>query len=153
MDWMRAGAFERGSFASLLGLRFQPTSPIVEVSGIGDSIIAATRDGEVIRSWPYTTAEQFDNSPQLLATVGFENRFLFEEATRLPTLQLDLADLGADTLLLMTDALGHWLLRNPESAGQLIEFGGDAQFAGWVEAHRAAGELRRDDTTLIVVPV
>lgn len=153
MDWMRAGAFERGSFASLLGLRFLPASPIVEVSGVGDSLLAATRDGEVIRSWPYTAAEEFDASPQLLATVGFENRILFEEATRLPTVQLDLADLGADTLLLMTDALGHWLLSHPEGAGQLLELDGDGQFAEWVEAHRAAGELRRDDTTLIVVPV
>lgn len=153
MDWMRAGAFERGSFASLLGLRFQRASPIVEVSGVGDSLLAATRGGEVIRSWPYTTAEEFDASPQLLATVGFENRILFDEATRLPEIQLDLADLRADTLLLMTDALGHWLLSHPEHATQLIEFGDDGEFAAWVEAQRAAGELRRDDTTLIVVPV
>ncbi len=153
MDWMRAGAFERGSFASLLGLRLQAASTIIEVSGVGDSLLAATRAGEVIRSWPYDLAEEFDASPQLLATVEFENRIYFEEATRLPSIQLDLADLGADTLLLVTDALGHWLLSHPEDAGQLIELPDDQAFAAWVDTQRATGGLRRDDTTMIVVPV
>jgi hypothetical protein len=153
MDWMRAGAFERGSFASLLGVRFQPGSLVIEVSGVGDSLLAATRGGEVIRSWPYIAAEQFDAYPQLLATVDSENRIFFQEAVRLPSMQLDLAELGADALLLMTDALGHWLLRNPEAAGQLLELGDNEQFEAWVEGGRAAGELRRDDTTLVVAPV
>jgi hypothetical protein len=153
MDWMRAGAFERGSFASLLGLRFQPASPIAEVSGVGDSLLAITRRGEVIRSWPYRDADEFDASPQLLATVGAENAILFEQMPRLPSIKLDLTDLNADAVLLMTDALGHWLLKNADAAGQLIDIRDEGQFAAWVEAQRATGELRRDDTTLIVVPV
>ena len=153
MDWMRAGAFERGSFASLLGLKKQAASPIIEVSGVGDSILAATRAGKVIKSWPYLLAEEFDASPQLLATVEFENQIHFAESTHLPSVQLDLADLGADTLLLVTDALGHWLLSHPEDASQLIELADDEAFASWVDAQRAAGGLRRDDTTMIVVPI
>jgi hypothetical protein len=55
----------------------------------------------------------------------------------------------------MTDALGHWLLsqrdRDPSPISLLRSVKSPAAFVRLVEAERAAGRMKRDDTTLIAL--
>ena len=58
-------------------------------------------------------------------------------------------------LLCMTDALGHWLLshRNddPSPISILRKVRTPSEFARFVRDERAAGRMKRDDTTLIAL--
>lgn len=103
MSWSAQAAFDRGSFATLLGLRFGPDD--VSVLGIGDSLAVLDDGVEIRATFPYSEPEQFRANPLLLSTVRERNA----------------AVLGADfttywrlvrtsKLFSMTDAIGAWLL-------------------------------------------
>jgi hypothetical protein len=55
----------------------------------------------------------------------------------------------------MTDALGHWLLsqrdRDASPVSRLPGLRTSKEFARFVQEERAAGRLKRDDTTLIAL--
>ncbi len=55
----------------------------------------------------------------------------------------------------MTDALGHWLLsqrdRDPSPISVLRKLRTPKAFARFVQEERAAGRMKRDDTTLIAL--
>ena len=148
MPWHKEAAFDRGSFASLLGVTFADAA--IRIDAIGDSI-AALCDGTIrLDTFPYKTPEQFDEAPMLLCTDAAKNPFFGD------------GDLGGDyvcrwpydglhspRLLCMTDALGHWLLSSEDTTARLLSVDSDEAFAQLVATEREAGRLRRDDTTLL----
>jgi hypothetical protein len=156
LPWMQQASFDRGSFASLLGVRLIDGGRLIQVLSIGDSL-AVLCDGDCIKAtFPFSAASDFKRSPQLLCTNPAENVFLDE---------VDLSyDLVADwtfrgleqpAILCMTDALGHWLLsqrdRDPSPISVLRKVRTPKAFASFVQAERAAGRMKRDDTTLIAL--
>src|SRR5262245_59579615 len=110
LPWMQQASFDRGSFASLLGVRIIDEGRLIQVFSIGDSL-AVLCDGDCIKAtFPLATASEFTRSPQLLCTNPAQNAFH-------NNLDIDY-DLVTDwtfhglrqpALLCMTDALGHWL--------------------------------------------
>jgi len=156
LPWMKQASFDRGSFASLLGVRFFDEGRLIQVLSIGDSL-AVLCDGDRIKAtFPISAASAFNRSPQLLCTNPAQNVFLDE-------VDLDY-DLVADwtfcgleqpALLCMTDALGHWLLsqrdHNPSPISVLRKVKTRTAFARFVAEERAAGRMKRDDTTLIAL--
>ena len=156
LPWMKQASFDKGSFASLLGVRVVDEGRLIQVFSIGDSI-AVLCDGDRIKStFPLSAASEFTRSPQLLCTNPAQNVFLDK---------LDVGyDLVADwsfrglerpALLCMTDALGHWLLsrrdHEPSPISVLRKVRTANAFARFVHEERAAGRLKRDDTTLIAL--
>lgn len=154
MPWMKQAAFDKGSFASLLGVRYFIESHRVQVFAVGDSVAVLCDGDTIVSSWPYADAAQFDQSPRLLCTNPGENA-LIEEAALSDDHFADwsLADWDAPALFCMTDALGHWLLSNrhevPSPIARLRAIRTPKQFAQFVNAERIAGRMRRDDTTLL----
>jgi hypothetical protein len=156
LPWMQQASFDRGSFASLLGVRVIDGGRLIQVLSIGDSL-AVLCDGDCIKAtFPFSVASEFNRSPQLLCTNPAQNVFLDE-------VDLDY-DLVADwsfrgleqpAILCMTDALGHWLLsqrdrdRSPISVLRKVRT--PKAFACFVQEERAAGRMKRDDTTLIAL--
>lgn len=155
MPWMQQAAFDRGSFATLLGIELLPDRRSARVFAIGDTILAFIDSGKVVRTIPYVQPEEFDHSPQLLSTNPLENRWLDEDAILSAWYDLNISSHDAPTLLLMTDALGRWFLERPDPArvATLLNIRDEKTFREFVEAERAAGRLRRDDTTLVVIGV
>jgi hypothetical protein len=156
LPWVQQASFDRGSFASLLGIRIVDAGRLIQVLSIGDSL-AVLCDGDCIKAtFPLSEAAEFSRSPQLLCTNPAQNVFLDK---------MDLAyDLVADwtfrglaqpALLCMTDALGHWLLsqrdRGRSPIGVLRKVRTAEAFARFVREERAAGRMKRDDTTLIAL--
>lgn len=156
LPWMQQASFDKGSFASLLGVRIADGGRAIQVLSVGDSL-AVLCDGDHIKAtFPLSTAAEFSGSPQLICTNPTQNRFLDK---------LDLEyDLVADwtfrgleqpALLCMTDALGHWLLsqrdRNSSPISVLRKVKTPGAFARFVHEERAAGRMKRDDTTLIAL--
>ncbi len=80
LSWVQQGAFDRGSFASLLGLRRDEAR--IEVLAIGDSIAVLCDADRVVATFPYESPEQFDQRPLLLSTNPAQNVFLAEHDTK-----------------------------------------------------------------------
>jgi hypothetical protein len=155
MPWMHQAAFDRGSFATLLGVWFLPDWQGARVFAIGDTILAFVDGGQLVRTIPYVQPDEFDQPPQLLSTSPAENRSLDDEAISHAWQELNIASHEAPTLLLMTDALGRWLLDQPDSERvyALLNVHDEQAFREFVERERAEGRLKRDDTTLVVIGV
>ena len=156
LTWVQQASFDRGSFASLLGVRVVDGGRLIQVLSIGDSL-AVLCDGDSIKAtFRLARASDFERSPQLLCTNPAQNVFLDD---------VDIGyDLVADwtfrgleqpALLCMTDALGHWLLsqrdRNSSPIRVLRKLRTAKAFARFVQEERAAGRMKRDDTTLIAL--
>lgn len=154
MPWMKQASFDRGTFASLLGVRIFNEGKHIQVLSIGDTL-AVLCDGDTICSTiPYIEAAEFDQRPQLLCTNPAENAFV--EAANFDFYRFSdwtLCGLEQPALLCMTDALGHWVLsqraQEPSPIGVLRGIGSSKAFANFVHAERHAGRMRRDDTTLM----
>jgi hypothetical protein len=156
LPWMKQASFDKGSFASLLGVRVVDGGRLIQILSIGDSI-AVLCDGDCIKAtFPLSAASEFNRSPQLLCTNPAENAFLDKVD---PSYDL-VADwtfrgLAQPALLCMTDALGHWLLSrrddDPSPISLLRRVRTADAFARFVQEERAAARMKRDDTTLIAL--
>lgn len=145
MSWSAQAAFDRGSFATLLGLRFVPSG--VSILGIGDSLAVLDDGAEISATFPYVEPDQFRANPLLLSTIHDRNAAILDSDF---TAHWHLH--GAHRLYCMTDAIGAWLLSNrSDRMARLRALRSRAEFVTLVEAARADGTMRRDDTTLLVI--
>jgi hypothetical protein len=152
LPWMQQAAFDRGSFASLLGVTHLGDGRI-RVLAIGDSIAVLCNGDRVLSSFPYTLPEQFDQRPQLLSTNPAENVFLDGlECDEISNIW-NLDEYERPSLLCMTDALGQWVLthreQEPSPVARLRQIRSCRAFKRFIATERAAGRMRRDDTTLL----
>lgn len=153
LSWSKQAAFDRGSFATLLGLELAPNGGEVEVLALGDSVAFHLRGESLLVSFPYTTAEEFDARPLLLSTVAASNAFVSEpgffgrNSCRTWTVQV------GDLILMATDAVSQWALRQPEEGIDALGFLRTVESAEVFEAKvlelRREGRIRVDDSTLI----
>jgi hypothetical protein len=154
LPWMKQAAYDKGSFASLIGIQLHDNRNLAQIIAIGDSL-AVLCDADAIKAtFPYRRSSEFEQSPQLLSTNPFENKFL-DDWNSNDTLTCDwtFKGLRMPSLLCMTDALGQWLLSRME-AGEfplkiLREIKSGKAFGRFVRAERLSGRLRLDDTTLL----
>ncbi|HEY7458337.1 MAG TPA: hypothetical protein VH765_06255 [Xanthobacteraceae bacterium] len=154
MPWVQQASFDKGSFASLLGVRVSDRGRRIQVLSIGDSL-AVLCDGDSIKAtFPLSASAEFHRSPHLLCTNPSGNAFLEKADFRYVT-DWSFGGLREPALLCMTDALGHWLLtqrdRDRSPIGVLRKLRTPADFARFVEGERTAGRMKRDDTTLIAL--
>ena len=156
LPWMQQASFDRGSFASLLGVRMVDGGRAIQVLSVGDCL-AVLCDGDRIKAtFPLSSASEFSTSPQLICTNPMHNAFL-EKMDFSYDLVADWSFRGLEqpALLCMTDALGHWLLsqrdRDCSPISILRKVRTPGAFARFVKEERAAGRLKRDDTTLIAL--
>jgi Protein phosphatase 2C len=153
MSWAYQAAFDRGSFATLLGIVCAPDGRGVRTFALGDTLLAFTDSGKVLLTLPYLQTDEFDKSPSLISTNPLENNSLDDETLWYSWRVLTVASHDAPKLLLMTDAIGRWLLeqRDSDRASQLLDIPDEAAFASFVDRERAEGRMKRDDSTLVVV--
>ena len=156
MSWSQLAAFERGSFSTFLGIKYSPSDNYVEIIGIGDTIALLLNDNEIIDSFPYTSAKEFEKRPQLLSTNSEHNSFLFSSGFMALHKKIWRIDWEKNTrLLFMTDALAEWTLRGGRvensSLSKLLQIGTDKEFEDLVLSERRMKKMRLDDTTLVNV--
>jgi hypothetical protein len=156
LPWMKQASFDKGSFASLLGIRFLERGRLIQVLSIGDSL-AVLCDGDCIKAtFPYSVASEFNRAPRLLCTNPAENVFLDGVDVGYDLVaDWSFSGLAQPALLCMTDALGQWLLsqrdRDASPISELRRVKTPAAFARFVQVEREAGRMKRDDTTLIAL--
>ena len=153
MPWMQQGAFDRGSFATLLGVSLSNDLQLARIIAVGDSILALVDRRQVVRTIPYMQSDDFDRSPNLISTNPAENDFLDDEFISNAWHEINLSSYDEPFFLLMTDALGRWLIDRPdtERVSILLDIQNHETFFCFVERERADGRLKRDDTTLVVI--
>jgi hypothetical protein len=156
LPWMKQAAFDKGSFASFLGVQLHDDATLIQIIAIGDSL-AVLCDGDRVKdTFPYRVASEFEQAPQLLSTNPSENAFL-RDSDWSYNLSCDwkFDGLQEPTLLCMTDALGYWLLSRLQEGGSPITVLRKIRklktFVEFVKTERAAGRLRTDDTSLLAL--
>ena len=150
-----------GSHAALLGLTVSPATGYYHALAVGDCTLVHLRqigvDTDTIRviaSFPYTRFSDFSDSPPLLGTqYNTMQHILSHTVVQQGTME------SGDTLLLMTDALAAWFLREIEkkrSPWQWLEplksnRKGSDQLTQWVQDMRDSHRLKNDDITVVSV--
>jgi len=156
LSWSKQASFDRGSFATLLGIEFHKGSNSVDVLAIGDSLAVLISNGRVVESYPYTTFEDFNQNPELLSTNHFQNDFIkHQDFISTHSVAWDLQSLKKPLLLCITDALGKWFLRtyrsDPTVLESLLSFRTQSEMQEFITALRKNKAIRTDDTTLVVI--
>lgn len=156
LSWSKHAAFERGSFATLLGLEVFPSHSAVDVLSVGDSLAVLLSNSEVIDSFPYSNAQQFQQRPELLCTIPSHNGFV-EDSDFFSRHHKTwcFKQLKSPVVLCMTDALGEWALKMAQE-GQpqwvtLQSITEEAQLQSIVRTERQNKRMRVDDVTLVSI--
>jgi len=149
LSWSKRGAFDRGSFATLLGVTVRGAA--ARIVAMGDSMVLGLPIDGATLSFPYSLSDEFDRRPLLLSTSRDANNALFDRSVARGCITRWPLHPGA-VLLLMTDALGQWLLRRGASASScavLLAIRTPEDLHAFVRSEQASGAMRRDDTTLL----
>jgi hypothetical protein len=153
MSWSQQAAFDRGSFSTLLGIRHSTSDNLIEIVGIGDTIVLLLKENQIIDSFPHMSAADFRKRPELLATNAEYNTFFSSEKSISLHKKINIDDEKPQHLLLMTDALAEWTLRNEQqgnsSLKKLLQIRNDLELEELIMSERSKRNIRIDDATLI----
>ena len=148
MPWYAETKFAEGAHAALLGLAF--TYDGWRATAVGDCCFFQVRDGGLLRAFPLRHSSEFGNRPLLLSSRGNHTG---HPRTRSCRLHGDFR--AGDSVLLMTDALAQWFLKQTEERRQpwedLQALANDEQFTQGMKDLRESGNLRNDDVTLMFI--
>lgn len=156
MSWSRRAAFDRGSFATLLGVTVNPERDQARVLAIGDTIALLLDGPRLVASFPYTDPAEFRRRPTLLSTRRALNSFL-DAADHASASATDwrLDRLAQPRIVCMTDAIAAWFLglakADPCAGEILLDIADIAHFEAVVEHEREAGRMQVDDTTMLIL--
>lgn len=154
LSWSAQAAFDRGSFSTLAGIICDNSGQAARVFAIGDSLVVLVDQDQLLRSYPYSDAEQFDLVPTLMSSAFAQNAGMTDEDFTNWWIDLNFSGLEKPRVMMTTDALGRWLLDCPaERVPILLGIGNHSDFESLVQEERRAGRMRRDDTTLLVLGV
>lgn len=152
LSWSRQAAFERGSFATLLGLKLASDSTSVDLIAVGDSLAIHVRQGVILKSFPLEHAVEFDERPLLLSTLASANGFVRRsDFSANSTTSWSIQD--GDQILLVTDAVAHWLLTDTEALTALSSIRSPDEFQEIVLKRRMNKTMKVDDSTVLRIVV
>lgn len=156
MSWSKQAAFERGSFATLIGVEHFEEHDAIEVLAVGDSIALLVDDGKLHYGWPFENPERFNERPTLLATVAGHNDFIGVSGFwTLHGKTFNLNGLSDPRLICMTDALGQWALKEALAGGsglaELLSINSEEQLSELVVRERSERRMQVDDSTLLIL--
>lgn len=150
LAWYAEEKARTGAFSTLLGVSLDPEARAWRAVAVGDSCLFAVREGQLLSSFPLSQASQFHASPYLLASVARANNGI-GAAVR----EAEGEYRPGDLLLLMTDAVAAWFLREAEIRRRpwavLERISSQEDFEKFVEFMRAGRAMRNDDVTMLKV--
>ena len=156
MSWSRQAAFNRGSFATLLGVSVSPERDQARVLAIGDTIALLLDGPRLVASFPYTDPEEFRRRPTLLSTKPDLNSCLDQpDHASASTTSWGLDRLAQPRIVCMTDAIAEWFLHLAQAdpcAGEILLGISDiAHLETLVVQEREAGRMHVDDSTMLIL--
>lgn len=156
LSWSKQAAFERGSFASLLGVSINKEEEIINIVAVGDSLAILLDQNKYIKSYPYTKSEDFNQRPELFSTLFQHNNFaLTEDFSITHNVTWAFSEYLNPLLLCMTDAFGQWVLKNEENNTSLLEIISNIRsiekLQEVVQMARNSKDIKLDDVTFIII--
>ena len=160
IDFPRLPSFQKnklrqvgGAFSTLCWVELQHLAESgqyrASVAAVGDSCVFLIRDRQLVDSFPLTTSEEFGLDPDSICSVARSG-----DASLLPKVK-ELNCVDGDILMLVTDALGDWLLKAREDGNsapwEKLWSLSEEDWCSEVEALRNRNLLKRDDTTLVLL--
>lgn len=145
--WYTSDASRRGSFATFVGIRLSPGTPMT-LTGVqlGDACVFHTRGDELITA-PITDPDSFDSTPDLLGSSPYGDSYGAERARFIHA-----AVEPGDVIFLTSDALGAAMLRVArENRPMWSGFAGldHEGFHSVVDRLRSEGIMENDDVTML----
>lgn len=156
LSWSKQASFDRGSFATLVGLEYFQEKNTLDIITIGDSMCAFIEESILTKTFPYSSFEEFQQRPELLCTKRENNEFVKDNTfyTKHVT-SLTVYPERETHLLLMTDALAEWALRQEAEGvpkwGELLNIRSQEDLQELVLIEREEKRMRIDDVTLVVL--
>jgi hypothetical protein len=156
LSWSKAAAFERGSFATLLGIENFNNLNDVEIINVGDCLAVLLDGIDAVKTYPYHSAEQFQQRPNLFCSNLADNKF-FQDSNFYADHQTtwNLNGLRSPNILCMTDALGEWALRKAAEGNPQWEFllgiSNTETLVDLVVSERESRSMKVDDVTLVSI--
>jgi len=156
LSWSRQAAFDRGSFATLLGVSITPDRDEARLLAVGDSVALLLDGPRVVASFPYTDPEDFRRRPTLLSTRRGHNDFLDEPDHRhASSADWQLDRLEEPRIVCMTDAVAEWFLglaqADPCAGEILLDISDITHLEALVAHEREAGRMQVDDSTMLIL--
>ena len=154
LSWSKQASFNRGSYATLLGVEIFTEKQTMDVIAVGDSICAVLENEMLMTTFPYDQHEQFQQRPEIFSTLSANNIFVSESDFYSKHFRTFPVRSNCRTALLcMTDALGEWALRG-QAEGEprwslLLSITDTSELEELVTSERAARRMRIDDVTLL----
>lgn len=156
LSWSKQIAFERGSFATLLGIKEVVECEMIEITCIGDSAVFLLDGDELINAIPYTSSRDFQNNPELLSTNNALNGFIEKENfLEEHVFSWKISNLETPRLFCMSDALAEWTLKHYEQNipmwDCLLKITNKEDLQSLVDQERYEKKMKIDDTTLLIL--
>jgi|SRR5882762_5209493 len=157
LPWYAEEKARRGSFATLLGIKFSGSDQgdgdgneeSWNALALGDSCLFHCREKVVVASFPVTKADEFGTTPWLLSTKReYSERSLY--GLKVETGKWKTGDL----IVLCTDAFAAWLLDRKEDTNNFCCGLGELSqedFESLVKQARHSREMKNDDVTVMTV--
>lgn len=152
LPWYAEQKAEIGAFATFLGVTINREERSFESIAIGDCTLFHVRNDEMIFSFPITSGDDFDNTPNLIASnekyqTEFEKTVTYSNRSVLPN----------DCIILATDAIALWIFKQQGSgirpwrrlSNLLDNYKSD--FENWLNNERKANKIKNDDVSLIII--
>lgn len=154
LSWSKQASFNRGSYATLLGVEIFPEKKTMDVIAVGDSICVVLENEVLITTFPYDKHEQFQQRPEIFSTLMSNNTFASESDFYLNHFRTYPVRSDCKTsVLCMTDALGEWALRGQAEGdprwSRLLSITDTRELDALVTSERAARRMQFDDVTLL----
>ena len=154
LPWHGKAKSRAGAFATLLGLTIEsspdgPPGLRWRAVAVGDSCLFVVREGRLHRSFPLEDPSEFGNRPDLVCSKPASAGRTWNAVHRAH----DWCEPG-DLFILATDALACWFLASDDSRErpwEAVAALNSSTWAGWVEDRRRSGQMRNDDTTLVML--
>jgi len=149
LPWYAEQKAEKGAFATFLGLTVNREENSFEVVAIGDCALFQIRADELFFSFPVSSIEDFNNTPNLVASnemyqTDFEKNVIYYNGTIQPK----------DIMFLATDALAALILKQSKiwkHLTKMLENNDEAHFENWLNKLRKANKIKNDDVTLLMI--
>ena len=149
MPWYAEQKAEKGAFATFLGLTVNREDNTFETVAIGDCALFQIRDDELIFTFPISSIEDFNNTPNLIASnemyqTDFEKNAIYSNGT----IQ------SKDIMFLATDALAALILKQSKiwkHLKMMFEKKDEDHFKNWLNKLRKANKIKNDDVTLLMI--
>ncbi|MCY4560259.1 MAG: hypothetical protein OXF79_28660 [Chloroflexi bacterium] len=152
VPWHGIDKARRGAVATFLGITIESADDgqlKLQSIAVGDcELIIIDSENQVTMKFPVAEASEFNNRPDLICSNPNGNQGIDGQVKRAT------ASIGVnDQVILTTDAMAEWLLReelSPAMYRQIAQMD-DAAFAAWLQSERDNGRIKNDDTTIAII--